>query len=112
MGTFKFTSVFEYFPTDRDMKFGAQTFWKLAQKTYNASAFIATLLLRSIQKGGLEQTFDCKPYQFTPRESLDGMAPYSIAFKTLDKSILNAFQLRPIASDKVNLTPKLIRFNH
>ena len=26
--------------------------------------------------------------------------------------VLNAFQLRPIAPDEVNLTPKLIRFNH
>lgn len=28
------------------------------------------------------------------------------------QDVLNAFQLRPIAPDEVNLTPKLIRFNH
>src|SRR5699024_10028930 len=28
------------------------------------------------------------------------------------QEVLNAFQLRPIAPDEVNLTPKLIRFNH
>ena len=28
------------------------------------------------------------------------------------RAILNAFQLRPIEPDQINLTPKLIRFNH
>ena len=35
-----------------------------------------------------------------------------MAVETLGKKALNAFQLRPIESDQVNLTPKLIRFNH
>ena len=47
----------------------------------------------------------------TPRESLGG-TPYSVALETLGEEVLNAFQLRPIATDEVNLTPKLIRFNH
>ncbi len=48
----------------------------------------------------------------TPRECLGGRTPYSMALETLGKEVLNAFQLRPIAPDEVNLTPKLIRFNH
>ena len=48
----------------------------------------------------------------TPRECLGGRTPYSMALETLGKEALNAFQLRPIAPDEVNLTPKLIRFNH
>ena len=48
----------------------------------------------------------------TPRECLGGRTPYSMALETLGKEALNAFQLRPIEPDQVNLTPKLIRFNH
>ena len=48
----------------------------------------------------------------TPRESLNGDTPYNAALKTLGADTLNAFQLRPIEPDQVNLTPKLIRFNH
>ena len=55
---------------------------------------------------------DRKPHQLYSRESLGGRTPYSVALKTLGEKVLNAFQLRPIAPDEVNLTPKLIRFNH
>ena len=48
----------------------------------------------------------------TPRESLGGRTPYRAALETMGEDVLNAFQLRPIAPDEVNLTPKLIRFNH
>ena len=48
----------------------------------------------------------------TPREILSGRTPYEVALETLGEDILKAFQLRPIEPDKVNLTPKLIRFNH
>jgi hypothetical protein len=48
----------------------------------------------------------------TPRESLGGKTPYNAALETLGEDVLKAFQLRPIAPDEVNLTPKLIRFNH
>ena len=36
----------------------------------------------------------------------------SNALETMSEDVLNAFQLRPIAPDEVNLMPKLIRFNH
>ena len=48
----------------------------------------------------------------TPREILGGKTSYDVVLETLGIDILNAFQLRPIAPDDVNLTPKLIRFNH
>ena len=47
----------------------------------------------------------------TPRESLGGRTPYEVAFETFGEGALKALQLRPIASDEVNLTPKLIKFN-
>lgn len=49
---------------------------------------------------------------FTPGESLGGRTPYCVASETFREKVLNAFQLRPIAPDEVNLTPKLILFNH
>ena len=48
----------------------------------------------------------------TPQEILSGRTPYEVALETLGEDILKAFQLKPIEPDKVNLTPKLIRFNH
>lgn len=47
-----------------------------------------------------------------PEESLAGRTPYSMTLETFGEKILKAFQLRPIEPDQVNLTPKLIRFNH
>ena len=47
----------------------------------------------------------------TPRESLGGRTPYDMALETFGETVMKAFQLRPIAPDEVNLTPKLIRFN-
>lgn len=48
----------------------------------------------------------------TPLEILSGRIPYEVALETLGEDILKAFQLKPIEPDKVNLTPKLICFNH
>ena len=48
----------------------------------------------------------------TPRECLGGKIPYGVALETVGEDMLSAFQLRPIPSDEVNLTLKLIRFNH
>ena len=48
----------------------------------------------------------------TPRESLNGRTPYDVAMETLGEDVLKAFQLKRIAPDEVNLTPKLIRFKH
>ena len=46
-----------------------------------------------------------------PQErSLNGRTPYDLALETLGEDVLKAFQLKRIAPDEVNLTPKLIRF--
>lgn len=69
-------------------------------------------------KGAVRLIFDrlekrMGTYEFASvLECLGGRTPYSMALETLGKEALNAFQLRPIAPDEVNLTPKLIRFNH
>lgn len=91
--------------------------------------------MRSGQKGGIEQAHTMlrmvlpkgTSFEFltqwdlnliashinsTPREILGGKTPYETALETMGEDVLNAFQLRPIAPDEVNLTPKLIRFNH
>ena len=47
----------------------------------------------------------------TPRESLDGRTPYDLALASFGEQTLKALQLRRIAPDEVNLTPKLIRYN-
>jgi IS30 family transposase len=48
----------------------------------------------------------------TPRKSLDGKTPYEAAREAFGEDVLKALQLRPIAPDEGNLTPKLIRYNH
>ena len=91
--------------------------------------------MRSGQKGGIEQVHTMlrmvlpKKTSFeyltqwdlrsivdhinsTPREILGGRTPYDVAFENYGPDILKALQLRPIPPDEVNLTPKLIRFNH
>ncbi|EGB20065.1 hypothetical protein HMPREF9475_00755, partial [[Clostridium] symbiosum WAL-14673] len=54
---------------------------------------------------------DCGPYQFHARESLNGKTPYELALESFGEDTLKALQLRRIAPDEVNLTPKLIRYN-
>ena len=91
--------------------------------------------MRSGQKGGIEQAHTLlrmilpkgTSFEFltqwdvnliinhinsTPREILDGRTPYSVALESFGEEILKAFQLKPVEPDKVNLTPKLIRFKN
>lgn len=90
--------------------------------------------MRSVQKGAIEQTHTMlrmvlpkgTSFEFltqwdvnlivnhinsTPREILGERTPYEVALETLGEDILKVFQLKPIEPDKVNLTPKLMRFN-
>lgn len=53
-----------------------------------------------------------KTHQLHSARNPQWKAPYEVALETLGEDILKAFQLKPIEPDKVNLTPKLIRFNH
>ena len=135
MGTFEFASVFEYILTDRGSEFGDSDALETGVTGIQRSSIYYCDPMQSGQKGGLEQAHTMlrmilpkgTSFEFltqwdvnlivnhinsTPRECLGGRIPYSMALETLGKEALNAFQLRPIAPDEVNLTPKLIRFNH
>lgn len=135
MGTYGFISAFEYLLTDRGSEFGDPDALETGINGIQRTSIYYCDPMRSGQKGGLEQAHTMlrmvlpkgTSFEFltqwdlnlstshinsTPRESLGGRTPYSIAQETMGKDMLNAFQLRPIAPDEVNLTPKLIRFNH
>ena len=134
MGTDEFLSVFEYILTDRGSEFGNPEALETSVNGIQRSHIYYCDPMRSGQKGGLEQTHTLlrmvlpkgTSFEFltqwdvnlivnhinsTPREILGGRTPYSVARETLGEDVLKALQLRPIAPDEVNLTPKLIRFN-
>ena len=48
----------------------------------------------------------------TPRNSLDVKTPYDSALESFGENTVKALQLKRVSPDKVNLTPKLSRFNH
>lgn len=135
LGTYEFISVFEYLLTDRGSEFGDPDALETGIDGMQRTSIYYCDPMRSGQKGGLEQAHTLlrmvlpkgTSFEFltqwdvnlitshinsTPRESLGGRTPYSVALETMGEDVLNAFQLRPIAPDEVNLTPKLIRFNH
>ena len=134
MGTDEFLSVFEYILTDRGSEFGNPNALEIGVAGIQRSHIYYCDPMRSGQKGGLEQAHTLlrmvlpkgTSFEFltqwdvnlivnhinsTPREILGGRTPYSVALETLGEEVLKALQLRPIAPDEVNLTPKLIRFN-
>ena len=135
LGTYEFISVFEYLLTDRGSEFGDPDALETGIDGMQRTSIYYCDPMRSGQKGGLEQAHTMlrmvlpkgTSFEFltqwdvnlitshinsTPRESLGGSTPYRVALETMVEDVLNAFQLRPIAPDEVNLTPKLIRFNH
>lgn len=135
LGTYEFVSVFEYLLTDRGSEFGDPDALEIGVDGVQRTSIYYCDPMRSGQKGGLEQAHTMlrmvlpkgTSFEFltqwdvnliashinsTPRESLGGKTPYSVALETMGEDVLKAFQLRPIAPDEVNLTPKLIRFNH
>ena len=135
LGTYEFISVFEYLLTDRGSEFGEPDTLETGIDGMQRTSIYYCDPMHSGQKGGLEQAHTMlrmvlpkgTSFEFltqwdvnlitshinsTPRESLGGRTPYSVALETMGEDVLNAFQLRPIAPDEVNLTPKLIRFNH
>lgn len=135
LGTYEFLSAFEYILTDRGAEFGDPESLETGINGIQRTSIYYCDPMRSGQKGALEQAHTMlrmvlpkgTSFEFltqwdvnlivnhinsTPRESLGGRTPYSAALDTMGKEVLDAFQLRPIAPDEVNLTPKLIRFNH
>lgn len=134
MGSYEFNSVFEYVLTDRGSEFGDPDALETGINGIQRTSLYYCDPMRSGQKGGLEQAHTMlrmilpkgTSFEFltqwdlnlitshinsTPRESLGGKTPYNVALETLGEEVLNAFQLRPILPDEVNLTPKLIRYN-
>lgn len=134
LGTFEFNSVFENILTDRGAEFGDPDSLETGVDGIQRTSIYYCDPMRSGQKGGIEQAHTMlrmilpkkTSFEFitqwdvnlivnhinsTPRESLGGRTPYDMALETLGEEVLKAFQLRPIAPDEVNLTPKLIRFN-
>lgn len=132
MGTYDFLRVFEYTLTDRGSEFGDPESLETGIYGVERSSIYYCDPMRSGQKGGVEQAHTLlrrvlpkgTSFEFltqwdvnlivnhinsTPRESLGGKTPYEVAIDTLGEDILKAFQLKPIAPDEVNLTPKLIR---
>ena len=134
LGTYGFISTFEHILTDRVTEFGDPEALETGANGIQRTSIYYCDPMHSGQKGGLEQAHTMlrmvlpkgTSFEFltqwdvnlivnhinsTPRESLGGRTPYSVVLETLGEEVLNAFQLRPIAPDEVNLTPKLIRFN-
>lgn len=135
MGTYEFISVFENVLTDRGSEFGDPVALETGINRIQRTSIYYCDPMRSGQKGGIEQAHTMlrmilpkgTSFEFltqwdvnlivnhinsTPRESLNGRTPYDLALETLGEDVLKAFQLKQIAPDEVNLTPKLIRFNH
>lgn len=135
MGTYEFISVFEYLLTNRGSEFGDPDALETGINGIQRTSIYYCVPMRNGQKGALEQAHTMlrmvlpkgTSFEFltqwdvnlitshinsTPRERLGGRTPYSVALETMGEDVLNAFQLRPINPDKVNLTPKRIRFNH
>ena len=135
MGTYEFISVFENVLTDRGSEFGDPVALETGINRIQRTSIYYCDPMRSGQKGGIEQAHTMlrmilpkgTAFEFltqwdvnlivnhinsTPRESLNGRTPYDLALETLGEDVLKAFQLKRIAPDEVNLTPKLIRFNH
>ena len=134
-GTFDFLTLFEYILTDRGAEFGDPDSLETGVTGIQRTNIYYCDPMRSGQKGGIEQAHTMlrmvlpkkTSFEFltqwdlrtivdhinsTPRESLGGRTPYDIALDNYGIDILKALQLRPIPPDEVNLTPKLIRFNH
>jgi len=134
LGTYEFLSLFNILLTDRGSEFGDPKSLETGINGIERTGIYYCDPMRSGQKGGVENVHTMlrmilpkgTNFEFltqwdvnlivnhinsTPRESLGGRTPYDVALETRGESALKALQLRPIAPDEVNLTPKLIRYN-
>lgn len=134
LGKYEFLSLFHTLVTDRGSEFGDPQSLETGIDDIERTSIYYCDPMRSSQKGGVENVHTMlrmilpkgTSFEFltqwdvnlivdhinsTPRESLGGRTPYEVALETFGESILKALQLRPIAPDDVNLTPKLIKYN-
>ena len=135
LGTYDFLTLFHTILTDRGSEFGDPESLENGIHGIVRSGIYYCDPMRSGQKGGVEQVHTMlrmvlpkgTSFEFltqwdvrtivdhinsTPRESLGGRTPYEAALENYGIDVLKALQLRPVPPDEVNLTPKLIRFNH
>jgi IS30 family transposase len=133
--TYDFLRLFQVILTDRGCEFGNPASLERGIDGIQRTSIYYCDPMRSGQKGGIEQAHTMlrmilpkgTSFEFlrqwdvrlivnhinsTPRKSLDGKTPYEAAREAFGEDVLKALQLRPIAPDEVNLTPKLIRYNH
>lgn len=134
LGTYDFISLFPYLLTDRGSEFGSPDALETGTEGIQRTSIYYCDPMRSGQKGGVENAHTLlrmvlpKGTSFeyltqrdvnlivnhinsTPREILNGRTPYDAALETFGEDTLKALQLKRIAPDEVNLTPKLIRYN-
>ena len=134
LGTCEFLTLFKYILTDRGVEFGRPDDLETGIEGIQRTSIYYCDPMRSGQKGGIEQANTMlrmvlpkgSSFEFltqwdvnlivnhinsTPRESLGGKTPYQMALESFGEDTLKAIQLRPIAPEKVTLTPKLIRYN-
>ena len=113
VGTYEFASVFEYLLTDQDSEFGDPDALETGVNGIQRTSIYYCDPMRSGQKGGLEQAQTMlrmvlpkgTSFEFltqwdlnlivyhinsTPRESLGGRTPDSVALETMGKDVLNA----------------------
>ena len=135
LGTYEFLSLFEYLLTDRGSEFGDPEALETGIDDFQRTSIYYCDPMRSGQKGGVENAHTMlrmvlpKGTNFeyltqwdvnlivnhinsTPRKSLNGKTPYEAALESFGENTLKALQLKRISPDEVDLTPKLIRFNH
>ena len=124
LGTYEFLSLFEHILTDRGSEFGDPDSLETGITGFQRSNIYYCDPMRSGQKGGIEQAHTMlrmvlpkkTSFEFltqwdvnliashinsTPRESLNGRTPYSVAKETFGEEVLKAFQLREIDPDEV-----------
>lgn len=133
LGTFNFLTLFGTILTDRGSEFSDPDALETGIDDIIRTSIYYCDPMRSGQKGAIEQAHTMlrnvlpkgTDFSFltqwdvnlivnhmnsTPRESLNGRTPYEAAIETYGEELIKELQLRPIEPDKVNLTPKLIRF--
>ena len=133
LGIYDFLALFGTILTDRGVEFGNPDALEVGIDGIMRSSIYYCDPMRSGQKGAIEQAHTMLRYVLpkgsdfsyltqwdvnlivnhmnsTPRESLEGRTPYSVALEAYGERIIKALQLKPIDPDKVNLKPELIRF--
>ncbi len=134
LGTYDFLCLFGTLLTDRGSEFGGPNALDADMNGIERSSIYYCDPMRRGQNGGVENvhtmlrmvlpkgtSFDfltqwdanliVNHINATPRESLSGKTPYAAALETYGETVLKALQLRPVALNEVNLTPRLIKYN-